>query len=631
MTIMTTSPISGSDSISCKSSRYSMWLVVVLAAVLTGCGSGSESSSVSGSDQGSVQVVLTDADDDFLTYQVNLTGITLVRSDGTEVDVLPSATEVDFVQYQELSELFTIASVPVGVYSSVLVELDYTEADIVVQDDGGVSYNASVVDSRGEAVTTLDVALILSGGDELSVRRGGLHGLTLDLDLSASNEVLSYTPAVVEVEPFLMVVAAQDDEREHRARGLLTDVDAEALEMTLDIRPMRQRNGYFGSQVVTLTDSTEYTLDAVEYTGSDGLTQLATLSEGTAIVTYGSLDSGTGTFTAEQVMAGSSVPWNGDDVVKGVVTARDGNVLTLQGAVLERDNHQAGFSDSLTVILADTTAVTARHLDETSIADISVGQRLSVAGSYRAEDSALDAADGSVRLKISQVSGTVVDLAPLTLDLASLNNRSVDVFDFSGTGESEAEDANPDAYTVQTGALDISNLNGSDWVSVRGFPTEFDAANGDFIALSVSEVSWTTSVASYVAHWFVDDDSGVTVGDNHLALDTRRATVKVRLRGVSREVSNLASVSTILPAEIGRYAIHRAGEGASIFSDFSDFLVALADAQAGTEPIGHLTARGKLDPDNETLTATMLVVRFGELNEPSGGYNNGGEQGSGHH
>ena len=313
------------------------------------------------------------------------------------------------------------------------------------------------------------------------------------------------------------------------------------------------------------------------------------------------------------------MPWSGDDVAKGIVTARSGNVLTIQAAVLERDSKEADFSESLTVTLADTTSVTAWHLDDIDIAHISVRQRISVAGTYDSETGAVDASDGSVRLKLSQVSGQVVNTSPLELDLAAIGNRSVDLFDFAGTGESSGDDADPDAYTIQTASLSLDNLALQDWVSVRGYPTEYGVANGDFSAISVNEVSWTTTTASFVAHWLLDDTDGVTVDSNALLLDTSRATVRLRLRGVAWEVSNLATVSRIEAAEEGRYAIHMADQGqngATIYADFNEFLAVLAEAQTGTEPVGHLTARGDLDPDTETLAATMLVVRFGDVQTP---------------
>ena len=54
---------------------------------------------------------------------------------------------------------------------------------------------------------------------------------------------------------------------------------------------MRKREGQFVSQTITLTDTTEYTIDGEELTGTDGLTQLATLDADTALIAYGVLDS----------------------------------------------------------------------------------------------------------------------------------------------------------------------------------------------------------------------------------------------------------------------------------------------------------------------------------------------------
>merc|ERR1711879_1064528 len=101
-------------------------------------------------------------------------------------------------------------------------------------------------------------------------------------------------------------------------------------------------------------------------------------------------------------------------------------------------------------------------------------------------------------------------------------NRTVDLFDFAGTGESTDDDADPDAYTIQTESLSLTNLAVDEWISVRGYPTEYGVANGDFSALSVNEVSWTTTAASFVAHWLLDDSDGVTIDADALILDTTR-------------------------------------------------------------------------------------------------------------
>ncbi|MDP2608896.1 MULTISPECIES: DUF4382 domain-containing protein [unclassified Oceanobacter] len=341
--------------------KATAWWLAIAASLMAGCGGvGDDSASApAAGETGTVQIALTDAEEDFLTYQVEVLGITLVRDDGTEVDVLPAATAVDFVQYQQLSELLMVASIPAGYYRSVLVNLDYADADIVVQDRTGVSYNATAVDSHGETISTLEVSVDFGEG-ELNVGRNSVAALTLDLDLAASNEVLSCDPAVVEVEPFLMVVASDDTDKEHRVRGQLIHSDTDTAEITLAIRPMRHRSGEFGDLVVAVTETTRYDIDGVPYTGSGGLALIMALDNATPIVSYGSLDN-TGTFTATEILTGASVVWRGGDVVSGMVSARSSHGFTLNGAVTERRSHDTRFTSMPEMTLAESLLYYGLH------------------------------------------------------------------------------------------------------------------------------------------------------------------------------------------------------------------------------------------------------------------------------
>ena len=54
--------------------------------VMTGCGSSSSSTE----EPGTLELAITDAEEDFLTYKIELDAITLNRRDGSKVDILPS-------------------------------------------------------------------------------------------------------------------------------------------------------------------------------------------------------------------------------------------------------------------------------------------------------------------------------------------------------------------------------------------------------------------------------------------------------------------------------------------------------------------------------------------------------------
>lgn len=591
--------------------------LTMAALLLAGCNGSSDGTSASTSkslDSGTVQIAMTDATDDFLTYQINVNSITLIRADGTEVDVVATSTEVDFVQYQDLSELFAVASIPVGTYTSIVLNLDYTDSDIVIQDGDGNSYTATAVDSNGDTLGALQVTLQLSTDEALEVTGGNISGLTLDLDLAASNEVLSYEPALVEVEPFLMVVADQDDSREHRVRGLLTAVDTDAASITLAVRPMRLHSGEFGELVFTVTDETLYEVDGIEYTGSEGLALIAALDAEAPLLAYGTL-SDDGDFTASQVIAGLGVAWSGDDVLKGVISARSGDVLTLTSVVSERHNQDASFASAMEVVLGDSTVVTGYYQGDADIDQLSVGQKVLITGTQG--DTQFDASSGLVRMQLNQVTGAAVITSPMTLDLLAVNGLAAEQLDFSNSGESSSADL--DAYVLDTGSLDLGNVETGNWLAVRGYPTAWghDTSVGDFTVLSVDEVSFATAEAGYSVHWDSASDTALTITDDQLIVDITDAIDGLRLTGVPAELVADLTVSAINGATEGTFGLRIANSSVSLYLTYAEFLTALAEALTeamvdGTS-VTHLTARGYYDEATGALTADNIMVRIGEV------------------
>ena len=73
---------------------------------------------------GQALISVTDAAGDFLSYAVNVQSLTLTRQDGTVVETLPLNTRVNFVDYVELTEFFTAATIPSGTYISARMRLD---------------------------------------------------------------------------------------------------------------------------------------------------------------------------------------------------------------------------------------------------------------------------------------------------------------------------------------------------------------------------------------------------------------------------------------------------------------------------------------------------------------------------
>jgi len=127
------------------------------------------------------------------------------------------------------------------------------------------------------------------------------------------------------------------------------------------------------------------------------------------------------------------------------------------------------------------------------IADISVGQRLTIFGVLTGEDATslmMDATDGHAHMWLSGVAGVRVGAAgsPFVLNLRSINRRPINLYNFAGTGMDMTTDADAANYQVDTGVLDVSAIDADAIVRARGFVTPFGSADPDFTAITVIEV-----------------------------------------------------------------------------------------------------------------------------------------------
>ncbi len=421
-----------------------LFLISMMAITLmfSACGGGS-----SGSDNssGDVLIGLTDAKGDFATYTVDVISLTLTKQNGQTVETLPLNTRVDFAQYTDLTEFLTAATIPNGVYVKGTMTLDYTNADIQVEDaDGNAIAVNNIVDSNGDPLTQLVASVNLKGRNSLPVAPGIPASLTLDFDLKQSNSVafdVNDIPTIT-VTPLLVAEVNAKAPKRHRVRGPLKDVEVDKHRFTIFIHPFRNRIStgarHFGALKVNVDDNTVYEINGTAYTGTDGLTELALQPEKTAMIARGVVQFAPRRFIAREVYAGSSVPGGTLDVVRGSVMARSGNSLTVRGATLTRNDGSVQFKDTVTVLLDNTTIVRKQMSpDPFAINDISVGQRLTVFGTASVDgDGAwtLDAANGYARMLVSVARGTVQNISfipesppqfPFVLDVQTINGRNV--------------------------------------------------------------------------------------------------------------------------------------------------------------------------------------------------------------
>ena len=150
-------------------------------SMLAGCSGGGGDSSPdtprsqqtcgSGSGCGPLIVTLTDADGDFLSYTVDVQALTLKRANGDVVAAAPTQTRVDLAQYVDLTEFLTAATVPIGSYVEGTLRLDYSNAEITVEQNGQ-PVAARVVDATGHPLGVVDVRVVLDNRSRLVVDAG---------------------------------------------------------------------------------------------------------------------------------------------------------------------------------------------------------------------------------------------------------------------------------------------------------------------------------------------------------------------------------------------------------------------------------------------------------------------------
>lgn len=560
-----------------KISRLRLAFILLVAfstTLLTACGGGATGTDA---ESGSVYIGLTDAEGDFTSYTVDVTSLKLTKASGAVVETLPLTTTVDFAQYVEVTELLTAATIPSGVYTQASMTLDYRNANIVVQNENGEAIVANVVDEHGAPIETLTVNMQINDRGFFYIRPGLPARITLDFDLDASNDItISGSTASVSVSPVVLADTLLEEAKPLRLRGLLNQVDASDDSFNINLRPFKLHSGLFGQAPVHVSNTTVYEIDGVSYQGNDGLNTLATLPASTPLIAQAIYNRDEHQFEANEVYAGSSVPWGESDVLKGTVVARTGNELTVKGATIELANGQRSYNDEVTVLLDNSTTVTRQGdgLAMFDINDVSVGSHIYAMGAL--SGNTLDLSDGHVRLTRTWVSGNVVSVSPLVVDTFAINARLSNAYDFSGTGFDAANDADPDNYQIETATLSLATLQVNDPVRVRGFVNTFGSAPADLNAQTVIDAS---EVRAHFVVNFTEGSSNYLASITETGLLVNLTNAKTRHHivqaGIPTNLNDLTATPWLNSAgQPGLYAI--VGNGAiNVYVYYEDFVSAL--------------------------------------------------------
>jgi hypothetical protein len=604
-------------------------MIALAAAFLAGCGGsggsmGSANPPPASPDTGTLLVSVTDADGDFVSYSVDVLSVTLERRGGGTVEVLPSATRIDFAQLTELSDLLAVATLAPGDIVGGKIRLDYTNAEVFVEAGGDV-VRATVVGANGAPLGVTELDVELAARDHLVITRGRAALLSLDFDLAASHEIdVSQTPPVVKSRPYIVAEIAPVTDKELRLRGALVSTDVAGSSYTVDVRPWFRPDGAHGRVTVHTTPSTSFEIDGVPFTGGSGLTALAAKPAGTMTVAFGALSTTERSFTAEIVHAGDSVSGERVDAVHGNIVARSGDRLTVKGAFAVRSDHVARLHRTVVVDVGANTKVlkTGSFGSLLDASALSIGQSIVAFGTLTEPATAttpatFDATNGRVRMLPTNLRGSVVGAVPgqLNLNLRGIDRLGIDLFDFAGTGTTAAQDANPADYEVATSTLSLANLAAGEAVRVVGFARPFGAAPADFEGRTVVDyreppallgIGWgasgtTAPFLSMNATGLVLDLGNPSIGARH--------TLIVGMRQV--DLLTLATSPTLAPPASGRavYGIS-IGRDIRLFTTFAEFSTELAATLGGGRAALALTASGSYDVASTTLRATHIAVLF---------------------
>jgi len=569
---------------------------------------------------GTLLLGFTDADGDFLSYNVAITGLEMIRADGTQVSVIPTSQSINFSDYIEISELAAAATIPAGVYTSGSITIDYTNADIQVEKSGEATA-AKMVDAEGNLLTTTTLQLQLDEGNQLIINRGRPAVLEVDFNLAASHTIdLDSDPVTVTTEPFIIAEVDPIIKKERRLRGLLLRVNQPESYFRIAVRPFHRTDGRFGGVNVRTNDATSFEIDGGSYRGAEGLAQMANLDPDSPTITWGKFERATDSFTAIMVVAGSSVPGADKDGVAGVIVARSGNNLLVKGASLVRTDGRVSYNREINVLIGETTQVSKnrRLQDEVNIDDLSIGQAVTVLGTLTEQDDALflDATEGFIRMRLTSASGHAIseDGLILNMNLQALQGRRPGTYDFSGTGIDENFDATADNYEISIANLVVNNLAANDPIRVLGFINGFGSAPADFNALTV--INYADSRSQILANWPTGD--GVVafseITSEKLTLNVEgqaeSGVYKLIQGGIRSDITDFDMAVDIIPfAERGFYTLKNTA-GIVSFSNFADFSSYLQLKLNEGESVDLMHAVGGFSFDNKTLSARKIAIKL---------------------
>ncbi len=565
----------------------------------------------------------------FTNYLVDIDEIILTRNDGLVVEPLAEPEVVDLVKLHDLSELVEAPAVPIGTYTSMTLVLDYSAPYIFVDVDG-VPTAAGAVDTSGDAFSSASIVVTFDPSNPLVISANSCVRLAIDLNLAASNTInYGTSPLTVTVQPIITATVAPIDQTVYRARGIYVVTQASGSDFIMNMRPFIDLVSALGALTVNVTDTTYFNIDGIIFTGAAGLAAMSKLQVSTPIAAYGTIGSFatiTPTFNATQVYVGSALETPLADYVTGTVQSISGDNLVLLAPTYVSSIGDPEIFNSATVTVGATTIMNQDGVAASGLTtqSISVGQLVTIAGQGTISSTnvlTMDATEeGLLRLQPTPVWGTLKSAiaGSMSLDTLAFGGIEPSAYEFSGTGSSAANDAQPADYAVDTGTLDESATPTGTLLETFGFVTPFGSAPPDFTASSVT--LGTATPQTLVVEWdnggaaspfSLANSTGLVV---NLANGDLSSTNSYIISGPQKTTLKSLPASPKIVFASGVTLTLSVGNDTEVatFNSPSGFATKLASTLDGSNLVYRLVCVGQYSSTANTFTASSVTVNLQE-------------------
>lgn len=595
---------------------------------------------------GTPVITLTAQRGHFLSYIITIDEIEMTRKDGTIIELPTVSERVDLANLGNFTQLLETPAIGIGTYVSATFFVDYTSANITV-DDNGQAAQTTLIDSKTGTYPSVDsITVTFDPNNPLVISNQNAATLNFNIDLEASNTIQYYgatsLPLTVTTHPVITAYANPTSYAQPVfARGLFVYVGKNGT-FTLNTRPLHDvLDNPFGALTVQPNDQTYWNINGQPFVGAAGLAQLQTLQAQTAELQIGAVGVGsspfnnltgpTPAFDAAQVYVGTSLESLGQDHIVGFVSGITGDTITVQNAALVDRLGDYGFQNSIPVTVGPSTIVSVDGImpaTTPTLNDISVGQLIDVSGQTSTDDlfdpTALDASAGQVRLQQTSLWGTLNSASPgtATLSLDWIQGLEPTYTSFVGTGTSTGVDASPSNYIVNTGTTDVSAAAPGTLFNVVGLAAPFGSGPPYFNATSITPASSLpqTLIIEYSGTGSAQPFSDIAPSALYINLNDPALVNTVHVIQSGPDITNDLQVdqaaqgyvilipATSTPQTANLFTIGNTTNGQETFSDPGAFTARVQYDTGAVGAIQKIVATGQYDQAAGTFTATNIEM-----------------------